>query len=152
MNTDLVNQKQKGKIVITVILATIIISIINPISIAVCLVIISITLTPYLYKNITRRWVPLILILTFSSGIMTLFIYAASLTANEKTKKTRKAYPLAIAIAFSPPLISQRKAKTGIKSFSTYTTMILLATILIVTLVALTSQAHNPNQTLTSSF
>jgi anaerobic C4-dicarboxylate transporter len=129
----------------------IVISIANPITIAVSLITASILLTPYLYKNLARRWIPLVLILTFSSGIITLFIYTASLASNETNKRKKKLYPLLLILA-TPPLITQKKTQIRIKTFSAYNMILILGGILVITLMALTSQAHNPNQTLTSSF
>jgi hypothetical protein len=55
-NIDFVNQKIKGEIIATLTLILVItISATNPISIAVSLIVASILLTPYLYKNLTRR-------------------------------------------------------------------------------------------------
>jgi uncharacterized membrane protein YhaH (DUF805 family) len=126
-------------------------STINPISLAVSLMAASIIITPYLYKTLTRSWIPLVIILTFSSGMITLFIYTASLAANETNKTKKKMYPLLLVI-IAPPMFMQKKTQESIKSFSSYTAIMILARILMVTLVAITTQAHNPNQTLSSSF
>jgi 23S rRNA G2069 N7-methylase RlmK/C1962 C5-methylase RlmI len=83
--------------------------------------------------------------------MITLFIYTASLAANETNKTKKKMYPLLLVI-IAPPMFMQKKTQESIKSFSSYTAIMILARILMVTLVAITTQAHNPNQTLSSSF
>jgi CDP-diglyceride synthetase len=125
----------------------------RPSSIAILLLAYSIIATKPLYQISRRRWLPFVLILTFSSGMITLFIYASSLLSNEKntTKKNKK--PIVALLALSYASITQPfPTQERIKSFSSQAPLILIATLLIMTIAALTAHSHHPFQTLNSSF
>lgn len=126
---------------------------IRPISLAITILVISIMSTIPIYKASARRWISFILIITFSSGIITLFIYTASLLNNEvnKTKKN-KTLMLIIIIAASIPQTQQTKTQRSIKNFSKRPTIIIMASILIITIIAIVRHGHRPHQTLNSSF
>src|SRR5690348_10410637 len=96
-NIDFVNQKRQRKISrILIILTTKSIKIKNPIYLAIIILVISLIRARILYKSIIRRWIAFVLILTFSSGIITLFMYTASITSNKKT--TNRKSPIILMI------------------------------------------------------
>jgi len=93
------------------------------------------------------------MIITFSSGIITLFIYTASLVNNEVNKTNKKKTIIAIrTLRIMMPHTQEKKTQRTIKFFSKYPIIMMIAAILIVTMTALVSHGHRPHQTLNSSF
>jgi hypothetical protein len=85
--------------------------------------------------------------------MITLFIYATSIASNEKPKTRKKvAITTMTLIILTIKKIRPEKPSINIKSFSIQNLLILIAIILIVTLLAVSSHGHHPNQTLNSSF
>ena len=126
----------------------------NPIALSISILIMSIARRIILFKRIINRWISYVLILTFSSGIMTLFIYVSSLSPNEKSKtnKTRGIFiPLTLFI-FLVPNISPSNIKESIKIFSSQTPIMVITIILLVTIFSIVKQRFHPNQTTSSNF
>ena len=126
---------------------------INPITIATSIIILSILSTNTIYKNLMSRWLPFIIILTFSSGMITLFLYTASLSSNEKTKQKKIVITVLITVsAISSTKVMQNKTTQQIKNFSASTTYPLMIIILILTIITITSITSTPTQTISSSY
>jgi len=137
---------------IILILATVN-KIVRPLRLSIVLLTTSILSTKLIYKECTSRWLPFVVIITFSSGIITLFIYATSITSNEKTKIRKKTILiLIISAVLTLKKVRHVNPSLNIKSFSIQNLLILIAIILILTLLAVSSHGHHPNQTLNSSF
>uniref|UniRef100_UPI00315DD9A5 NADH dehydrogenase subunit 6 n=1 Tax=Allonothrus sinicus TaxID=3138099 RepID=UPI00315DD9A5 len=125
----------------------------SPISLSVMILTVSIMLTTPIYKSTGSGWIPFILIITFSSGMMTLFMYTASLANNEVNKSKKKT--LTTAILLTPLMIPhthQNKTQSSMKVFSKQSMMMMMMMMLIITMMALASHGHSPHQTLNSSF
>jgi len=138
---------------LSVIILTIIRKIIRPLRLSITLLLISIISTKIIYKECASSWLPFVVIITFSSGMITLFIYTTSITSNEKNKITKKPLIMLIVLAtLTLKKVRSEKPSINIKSFSMQNLLILIGIILILTLLAVSSHGHHPNQTLNSSF
>jgi len=87
--------------------------------------------------------------------MITLFVYTTSLTSNEKSKsKKGKVFKISIItiILILTPNQTDKKNEDTIKIFSNKYTIVIIAMILIITLVAISRHGHHPNQTISSSF
>nr|QYF07812.1 NADH dehydrogenase subunit 6 [Oribatula sakamorii] len=125
----------------------------NPINLTIALLVISILIALLLFKAILSSWLAFILILTFSSGMLTLFIYAASLTPNEKSKQ--KGFPIFMIVLILMSIQTPMKPtsmKTSMKSFSSQTFIMIMTSILILTMISISKHSFNPQQSISTSF
>jgi hypothetical protein len=121
---------------------------------AIFIIIISITTTYILFKATLSRWLSFIVIITFSSGIITLFIYTASLAPNEERKIKKSKIIIAIPLIFliiTIP-INNKEIKKTIKIFTNQIIILIIGTVLILVIVSISSHGHNPTQTISTSF
>jgi len=96
---------------------------------------------------------PLVLIITFSSGIKKIFIYKASLVPNEMSKIKKKSIVIIIPIIIAHQIEKKiNKTEEAIKTFSSYLAIIVITLILIITIVALRENAHIPHQSIIATF
>nr|QFG71650.1 NADH dehydrogenase subunit 6 [Oribatula sp. XFX] len=126
----------------------------SPMTVAISLLAISILSSTVVFKGSLSSWMPFVLILTFSSGMMTLFIYVTSLSPNEKTKtkKSMVLLTLPMLILVSQPNTNAKMMKESMKAFSSNVTMIIMATILLASMLAIAMHTYNPMQSMYSSF
>ena len=131
---------------LTLIIAT------NPLIISISILTLSLIITPTIYKSMTERWIPFVLVITFSTGMMILFLYASSLTSNEvnkfKNKKIIATLMLIIAIQKSRSIQTRGRRET----LSSKIMIITIASVLLITILALSIQGYTTNHSLRSSF
>lgn len=127
--------------------------VINPTTIALSILTISLMVSVVIFKKTLVRWLAFVLILTFSSGMITLFIYVASLSPNEKIKINKKNLILVVTILIARvPIINSEVSKISIKTFSRQTFIFVIAIIILVRIVAIATQRYNPTQAASSNF
>ena len=126
---------------------------INPLIISISIIALSIITAVIIFKTTMSRWLAFVLILTFSSGIITLFIYASSLSPNEKTKtKKHRKFIVLIIIAATIPHSHPIQIKESIKIFSNQVTIMIIITVLIATMVSISIHGYSPYQPISSNF
>jgi len=74
--------------VVIILLATRVVSI-SPLAFTLTVMFISTVSTIFIIKSLIVRWIRFITIITFSSGIMALFVYTTSVTSNEINKQKK---------------------------------------------------------------
>lgn len=126
----------------------------SPIYLAISVLFISIAITLPLYKTSLSRWISFVTILTFSSGIMTLFMYTTSFSSNEKikTKKIKVIFVLPLIMLLITPINRSGLIKRSIKNFTNVFMFLIIAMILLVSLLSISIHGHHPNQTISTSF
>jgi hypothetical protein len=131
---------------LTLIIAT------NPLIISISIMVLSLIITPTIYKSIPERWTPFVLVITFSTGMIILFLYASSLTSNEVNKSKNKK----IIITLMLTIVIQKSRSTQTRgrreTLSSKITIITIASVLLITMLALSIQGYTPNQSIRSSF
>nr|SPC34978.1 NADH dehydrogenase subunit 6 [Paraleius leontonychus] len=125
----------------------------NPTKYAFLILTCSLVTSAGLFKISTVSWMPLTLIMIFSSGMMTLFIYVSSLAPNEKSKSSHSwMWALLLVMSMSPKAHTLSTTKQSMKTFSHQTLILIMTAILILTMLAISSQSFNPQQTMSSTF
>ncbi len=124
----------------------------NPLIISVSILILSLIATPTIYKSTPERWIPFVLVITFSTGIIILFLYASSLTSNEvnKFKKRKIILTIITLIVIQKSRTIQTKGRR--ENISTKIIIITIASVLLATILALSIQGYAQNQSIRSSF
>jgi len=125
----------------------------NPFNVSFSILVISLILSISIFKLTISRWMAFVMILTFSSGIITLFLYTSS-TASNETSKTKKRWIFIRILIITAISTNQPKKKETltIKLFSSQSFIITIGIILIMTIVFVSNQSHHPNQSIFSSF
>lgn len=133
-------------------LLALILPLLPPLLLSIRVIVFSIIITKELFIIRNSSWLSLVLILTFSSGIITLFVYAASLAPNEKKSKT--SFKIILLCGLLPILsqITLPKQIHFIKTFSSRNIIVLIVLILLLVIITITRFSFHPNQTLSSSF
>jgi hypothetical protein len=154
-NSDFVNQKLQRKIIIaTALVTTKAIISLTPLTIAISILVTSAATALILFKYRLSRWLSFVLVLTFASGMIILFVYATSLSPNEKTRSRKKNKIIVLPLIIAVCCIRERriKAKESIKTFSNQSALIIIALLLVLTMLALSLHTYNPLQTTSSRF
>jgi hypothetical protein len=91
-------------------------------------------------------------VITFSTGIIILFLYASSLTSNEvnKFKKRKIILTIITLIVIQKSRTIQTKGRR--ENISTKIIIITIASVLLATILALSIQGYAQNQSIRSSF
>jgi glycerol uptake facilitator-like aquaporin len=108
----------------------------------------------YIYPITSSAWPTYITIITFSRGMITMFIYSASIHPSEiKKNKTRWVGVLCLATIIPTTLKTRNtKMNSQIKEFSATIIIAFIATILTVALINITSVTSNPHASLQNSY
>jgi hypothetical protein len=123
--------------------------------IAAILLVISIILSPILYKELAHPWISYVLILTFSRGIITLFIYASSLMPTEWTKNKKNSLAVVAAAVIIITITKEQsttKINLSIKTFSSRVMIIAAASFLIFFMCTISTISSNPMKPILSNY
>ena len=135
---------------ITIVILVMIASLLSvrPLKYAILIIALSTCTALFLFKLSLSSWMPLVLIIVFSSGMITLFIYISSLAPIRKRKQKYPLLPL-LLFRFWYPL---KLKKDTIKLFTSQTFFIFIILILVLTILVISCQSFNPHQAMTSTF
>jgi len=132
-----------------VIILVLFISTINPLLISILLIVTSIIITVYIFNIINFSWFMLIMILTFTGGMIIMFLYISSLVPNEIVNVDVRLVNINIVfILFVILLINksgERKLFNSLRIYVSFKLIILSLTLLLYTMMVMVKMSYNPD-------
>ncbi len=144
-----------GEIFISMLITILMLQLSNPFKLSISLLVLSVTVSATIIFKTASVWIPSIILLTFSSGMMVLFSYASSLSPLDTTKKEDvkgliKLLPLFLLIQYTVEM--ELRPECFMKEFTSGFSLTVTILVLILFIIPIMENCFNPITPMQSSF